>query len=296
MAGAAAFSGQLLTSQVANAAPNRRRLVDALMPVAPQPVSKTLVGFAANGREADFSHLLGLGLPVQCARVYNPPGKRPVTLRAAHLQLVKDLNIPAVIVSYKPDCAEARTGAWDTWAAQCAMMMKQLTDSGVKVWVAFHHEMDNPHKFIAPADWIAMHNRLVPIMRRANPALKFAWIPMGFQVVRRGMAYPYVPDASTVDLTCPDCYSHGRSMKDVGDPAFAILDRLMPGKPHGLGETAIKASDCSNRPQWVVDGMQNAGLEVFVYYDENTNGAWALTDVERLALGRLLNPLVRAAR
>ncbi len=130
MVGAAAFSGQLLTSQVANAAPDRRRLVDALMPVAPQPVSKTLVGFAANGREADFSHLQGLGLPVQCARVYNPPGKRPLTLPAAHLQLVKDLNIPAVIVSYKPDCAEARKGAWDTWAAQCAMMMKQLTGSG----------------------------------------------------------------------------------------------------------------------------------------------------------------------
>ncbi len=42
--------------------------------------------------------------------------------------------------------------------------------------------------------------------------------------------------------------------------------------------------------------MQNAGLEVFAYYDENTNGAWALTDVERLALAHLLNPLVRVAR
>lgn len=159
-------------------------------------------------------------------------------LSAAHRQALADGK--RLFINWKPwstNWAQVASGARDPVIIPAAQSWAAPAGPAGDRWVCFGHEPENDGG--APADFIAMFRRTATLFRQYAPAVKIAWVCMGFDVPTSAR---YWPGAAYVDLLCHDPYiTKGVAAAEM---ANRIIDRtgdLRQALPDAAGLPVVVA-------------------------------------------------------
>lgn len=231
-------------------------------------------------------------------------GSKPMPILRYYYGPSTTISVPATLpagrlyaVSWKPsvdganaDVAGILAGNYD--AGLTTALRALPAGSYATIW----HEPEGNTGTAANFDAILGH--FCTLAQSVAPAVNVGPILMEYQIRAQGVsnfAYGKTVNPSVIDFWGFDAYSSaGTSYRTLAQCAtqYAIpyFNTLATGKPFLIAEVGIDAGYTGDRAQWVYNGLKWGATTntTILYFNENANGTWALTDAEWTKLGQLI--------